>query len=37
MNSVKYNHDLQLERTAEGELVIMPLVGGESGKQEAEQ
>lgn len=30
------NHDLQLERTAKGELIIMPPVGGESGKQEAD-
>ncbi|MUL37933.1 Uma2 family endonuclease [Gloeocapsopsis dulcis] len=30
------NHDLQLERTADGELIIMPPVGGESGRQEAD-
>jgi Uma2 family endonuclease len=29
------NRDLQLERTAKGELVIMPPVGGSSGNQEA--
>ena len=30
------NRDLQLERTAKGELVIMPLVGGRSGNREAD-
>jgi Uma2 family endonuclease len=29
------NRDLQLERTAEGELLIMPPVGGTSGNREA--
>ncbi|MFW6358485.1 MAG: Uma2 family endonuclease [Chroococcales cyanobacterium] len=30
------NQDLQLERTAKGELIIMPPVGGISGKREAD-
>ena len=30
------NSDLQFERTATGELIIMPPVGGESGNREAE-
>jgi Uma2 family endonuclease len=30
------NSDLQFERTASGELIIMPPVGGESGNREAE-
>ncbi|HEY9851837.1 MAG TPA: Uma2 family endonuclease [Leptolyngbyaceae cyanobacterium] len=30
------NHDLQFERTAQGELIIMPPVGGESGNREAD-
>lgn len=30
------NRDLQLERTAKGELVIMPPVGGSSGNREAD-
>lgn len=30
------NRDLQLERTAKGELVIMPPVGGVSGNREAD-
>jgi len=30
------NRDLQLERTAKGELVIMPPVGGRSGNREAD-
>jgi Uma2 family endonuclease len=30
------NNDLQFERTATGELIIMPPVGGESGNREAE-
>ncbi|MBP0018047.1 MAG: Uma2 family endonuclease [Cyanobacteria bacterium SBLK] len=31
------NHrDLRFERTARGELIIMPLLGGESGKREAD-
>ncbi len=29
------NQDLQFERTAQGDLIIMPPVGGESGNQEA--
>ncbi|MFN6517287.1 MAG: Uma2 family endonuclease [Nostoc sp. CreGUA01] len=30
------NHELQFERTAKGELIIMPPVGGESGNREAD-
>lgn len=30
------NHNLQLERTAKGELIIMPPVGGVSGNREAD-
>ncbi len=30
------NHELQFERTARGELIIMPPVGGESGNREAD-
>jgi Uma2 family endonuclease len=30
------NHDLSLEMSAVGELIIVPPVGGESGNQEAE-
>lgn len=30
------NSDLSFERTAQGELLIMPLVGGDSGKREAD-
>ncbi|NEO66349.1 MAG: Uma2 family endonuclease, partial [Moorea sp. SIO4G2] len=32
----KINPELQLERTAKGELIIMPPVGGISGNQEAD-
>lgn len=30
------NPDVKFERTAKGELVVMPPVGGESGKREAD-
>lgn len=30
------NRELQFERTAKGELIIMPPVGGESGNREAD-
>jgi Uma2 family endonuclease len=30
------NHELQLERSASGDLIIMPPVGGDSGNREAD-
>ena len=35
-NLCKVNENWNLERTAQGELIIMPLAGGESGRREAD-